>query len=106
VTGLIDEPRDVVTEAAHAIDDRRQENRRATPVTTTIPRTSTEEHSPRLHGRRRLMASTTGARTAALKTATKISSRTWPIDASAQASATATPTSRIVRMEMNTASSR
>jgi hypothetical protein len=52
------------------------------------------------------MASTTGARTAALKTATKISSRTWPIDASAQASATATPTSRIVRMEMNTASSR
>src|SRR5262249_32608218 len=60
----------------------------------------------RLQGSRRCMKSTTGERTATLKIETKISSRTWPTDASAHASATATPTRRIVRIDMKTASSR
>ena len=54
-----------------------------------MPITSTVEHSARLHGSLRSIASTTGERTAMLKIETKISSRTSPMETSAQARATA-----------------
>ena len=77
-----------------------------TPMTITIPSTSTVEHSPRLQPNRRSIAVTTGERTATLKTETKITSRTFAIDASAHATATAPATSRIVRIDIETSTSR
>ena len=73
-----------------------------TPMTITIPSTSTVEHSPRLQPNRRSIAVTTGERTATLKTETKITRRTFAIDASAHATATTPATSRIVRIEIET----
>src|SRR3954471_15143969 len=78
----------------------------ATAVRRTMPRTSTVELTARFHRSFRSIRSTTGERTATLKIETKISRSTWPTEASAQARATATPTRRIVRIEMKTASSR
>ena len=75
-------------------------------MTITIPSTSTVEHSRRLQPNRRSIQVTTGKRTATLKTETKITSRTFAIDASAHAMATAPATSRIVRIEIETSTPR
>ena len=96
----------VVAESAHGAADRlRQHQRRRTPMTITIASTSTVEHSPRLQPSRRSIAVTTGERTATLKTETKITSRTFAIDASAHATATTPATSRIVRTDIETSTS-
>lgn len=72
------------------------------PMTMTIPSTSTVEHHLRLQCNARSNAVTTGGSTARLKTETKIRRRTFAIDASAHAMATAPATSRIVRIDIET----
>ncbi len=79
---------------------------KAPPTRITVASTSTVEHTARFQVSRRSIAPTTGERTATLKTETRISSRTSPIEASAQARATATLTSRIVRIGKKTSTSR
>src|SRR5581483_3313595 len=73
--------------------------------TTTSTNTSTDEASRRLQPRRRWIALTAGRSTATLKSATKIVSRTFAIEASAHATATARATSRIVLIERETSTS-
>jgi hypothetical protein len=75
-------------------------------MTTTIPDTSTSEHTRRLQPRRRSIAVATGERTATPKTETNRRSTTLLIDASAAPAAMTTATSRIVRIEIRTPSSR
>ena len=57
--------------------------RTTAPTTITIASTSTTAHSLRLQRNRRSITLTTGTSTAALKIETKITSRTFAIDASA-----------------------
>lgn len=71
-------------------------------MTTTIPSTSTVEHSPLLQPNRSSIQVTTGERTAMLKIDTKIRSRTLPIEASADMTATATATSKSVLIDIET----
>jgi hypothetical protein len=71
-------------------------------TTITIVSTSTMQHSLRLQRNRRSITPTNGTSTAALKMETKITRRTFAIDASAQAMATAPPTSRIVGIDIET----
>ena len=75
---------------------------RTTPRATTIPRTSTVEHSARLQPRRRSIAVATGERTATPRTDTRIMSRALPIDASAPATATIPAATSSVRTDMDT----
>jgi hypothetical protein len=74
--------------------------RTTAPKTIAIASTSTIEHSLRLQRSRRSIALTTGTSTAALKIETKITSRTFAIDTSAHAMATAPATRRIVGIEI------
>jgi hypothetical protein len=69
-------------------------------MTITTPSTSTAAHRPRLQPHRRSIAVTTGERTATLKTETKMRRRTFAIDATAQAIATAPAISTIVRIDI------
>ena len=78
---------------------------RTTARATTIPRTSTVEHSARLQRRRRSIAVATGERTATLKKDTKMISSALPIDASAPASATMPAAKSSVRTDMDTTTS-
>ena len=74
------------------------------PRTITIVSTSTAADSLRLQRSRRSIALTTGERTATLKMETKMTRRTFAIDASAHATATTPATSRIVRIDTETSS--
>ena len=75
-------------------------------ITTTIATTSTVAHARRLQPSRRSIVVATGERTATHKTETNRRSRTLLIDASAAPAAMTTAAIRIVRTEIETASSR
>jgi hypothetical protein len=76
-----------------------------TPRTVKIPSRRTVEQTARLQLRRRSIAVATGERTATLKTDTRMMSRTLPIDASANASATPPAARSSVRTEIATTTS-
>ena len=75
-------------------------------MTTMIASTSSVEHTRRLQPSRRSIAVATGERTATPKTETKMTSRTLLIDASDAPTATTSATNRIVRIEIETPTSR
>ena len=75
-------------------------------MTTTIASMSTVEQTRRLQPSRRSIALASGKSTVTLKAETNRRSRTSRIDASAAPAATTTAVSRIVRIEIETPSSR
>jgi hypothetical protein len=103
VPDLVDDLRQVVAQLVNGVDDRRHHHEHEGADDDDDPE---HEHGgaplPAPVQRARSIAVTTGESTATLKIATKIRRRTFAIDASAHAMATAPATSRIVRIDIET----